>query len=100
MPGDLPGLADVVVFGLHPAAGVQEGGAQPLGPAAVGQRLLRRLGGEAGDEPVGGGHAPAPYLDAATGPLKGSAEGRADLLDRNRREGKSTMAEEVQIAGT
>ena len=50
--GQLPGLAEVLALGVDLQAGGEELGLEGLGPAAVGQRALRRLGGEAADESV------------------------------------------------
>ena len=52
---DLAGLAELLALGVDAQAGGEELGLQRVRPAAVGQRLLRRLGGEAGDEAVSGG---------------------------------------------
>jgi hypothetical protein len=57
VPGDVAGLAEVLALGLHFQAGGEELPREPLRPAAVGQALLRGLGGEAADEAVGGRHA-------------------------------------------
>ena len=48
--GQLAGLAEILALGVDLQAGGHELGLEGLGPAAVGQRALRRLGGEAADE--------------------------------------------------
>ena len=55
-PRDLARLAEVLALAVDAQAGGQELGLQGLGPAAVGQALLRRLGGEADDESGLGRH--------------------------------------------
>ena len=56
VPGHLVGLAQVLALAVDPQAGGQELAGQRLRPAAVGQEVLRRLGGEAGDEAILGWH--------------------------------------------
>ncbi len=56
VPGDVPGLAEVLPLVVDPQAGGEELHAQAVGPAAVGELVLGRLGGEGGDEAVGRRH--------------------------------------------
>ena len=56
VPDDVPGLAEILALVVDPQAGPEELDAQAIGPAAVGQALLGRLGGEAADEAVDGRH--------------------------------------------
>ena len=67
-PLDLAGVAERLL-GLDLGDRLEEVLAERLGPAAVGQGLLRRLGGVLGDRPGGGRHpARQPTASAATSP--------------------------------
>ena len=54
--GDLTRVAQFVALGVDAQTGREELLGEPLGPAAVGQQVLRRLGGKAGYEAVFGRH--------------------------------------------
>src|SRR5207302_5111108 len=51
----------ILPLGVERAAGGEKLPGQSIGPAAVRQSFLGRLGGEADDEAVGGGHARGAY---------------------------------------
>ena len=55
-PRHLADLADLLAVGVDLTAGAEEVLAQGVGPAPVGNALLRRLGGEADDEAIGRRH--------------------------------------------
>src|SRR4051794_14688837 len=56
VPDDVAGLAELLALGVDAQALREELLLQALGPAAVGQQVLGRLGGEAGDDAVFGRH--------------------------------------------
>ncbi len=56
---DLAGVAQLDALGVDAQARGEELLAQAIGPAAVGQELLRGFGGEAGDEAIFGRHGAA-----------------------------------------
>ncbi len=56
-PGDLARLAEIRVLGVELRAGGREVMAERVGPAAIRDGLLGRLGRERDDEPLDGGHA-------------------------------------------
>ena len=63
-PAQLAGLAELLALGVDPQARGEELGVQRLGPGAVRQRLLGRLGGEAADEAIDGRHGRGSLLTA------------------------------------
>ena len=70
VPDELAGLAEVLALGVDAQAGGEELLLEALGPAAVGQQVLRRLGGEAGDEAVFGRHRAGTVVERAAGTLR------------------------------
>ncbi len=65
-PEDLADLAQHLTLVLDAQAGGEELLLERLRPAAVGQQVLRGLGGEAGDEAVFHGHGCEPYAEGAS----------------------------------